>query len=729
MAKTVDVTLRFKTDKSSADAAKRAAAGVGEAARREADKASASVENLTKKMQRLGESAERMQNIGATLAGIGASITGPLLMAAQSYAQTAGRAEAQSRRWLVAQERIAKAGQDVGRVVVQQALPYLEKAADLAEKAARFAEQHPEVIDAALKIGTVVTGLGAALMTAGTIAKTIANVGMLYGQIAPALTGGALAKAAPALGMGGSVLGGLGLGFAGHEALAKTELGQSLGMKEGTAGKALSLVAYGLGSLVGKGDEAFKAVAEWTGQLEKTTDVANQATSAMGATSLQDLVGPATWKAAVDSYQQFEKANTEASQQYEKQRLSLTEQYGKQRADAEKNYEKQRADIIEDFARSQARVLRDFNRSQEQEADSFTKDQVKASADFARSQAQADEAYYKSRAEASRQYGVEVQRAEEDHQRQMKRMQDDYLSQVSDAEIDRDATALLQAMRSYNKQRQQTEEDYQVETRRRNEDYAQSISDQDAAYQEQRDQRLKDFRLQQQEAQEQYDEQRAQRLADFEQQRKDAEEDQAQRLADMDADYQERRAQMETQQQQDLADLQTQYNSENALRQTAFNEQLTALDAALTGQQTTAQAAYAQMEADFQKYLDTLKSQVRAVPASAAAKDTSKGSNNKYKKNWDARATGGYAPYGDYTLGEGGREFVLNAPTTQRLEGALGSLSQSKLASLGGVNFTIAPTFSGVSSGDQGWIRQELAQLAGQINAVPQRIAEVLGGN
>lgn len=300
MAKTVDVTLRFKTDKSSADAAKRAAAGVGEAARREADKASASVENLTKKMQRLGESAERMQNIGATLAGIGASITGPLLMAAQSYAQTAGRAEAQSRRWLVAQERIAKAGQDVGRVVVSQALPYLEKAADLAEKAARFAEQHPEAIDAALKIGTVMAGLGAALVTAGQIAKTASNVGLLYAQLAPALAklgpmlGGGLAKVAPALGVGGSVLGGLGLGFGGYEMLAKTQVGQSLGMESGTAGKALSLVAYGLGSLVGKGDEAFKAVAEWTGQLEKTTDVANQATSAMGATSLQDLVGPAT---------------------------------------------------------------------------------------------------------------------------------------------------------------------------------------------------------------------------------------------------------------------------------------------------------------------------------------------------------------------------------------------------------------------------------------------------
>jgi hypothetical protein len=41
-------------------------------------------------------------------------------------------------------------------------------------------------------------------------------------------------------------------------------------------------------------------------------------------------------------------------------------------------------------------------------------------------------------------------------------------------------------------------------------------------------------------------------------------------------------------------------------------------------------------------------------------------------------ASGGYAGYGKYTLGESGKEFILNNQTTRHLESMFGPLSQDK---------------------------------------------------
>jgi len=717
--KTVAVTLKIKTDTASTEAAKKAAAGVGDAAKKSADAAAASMKRLSTQMTQLAEASEKFSSIGAAVAGIGAAITGPLLLAANSYVQSAGRAEAQSRRWLTAQERLAKAGQDVGRVVAQEALPYLEKAADLAEKAARFAEEHPEAIKAALEIGTVVAGLGAAMVTVGQLAGTAARIGQLYATVAGAKAAGAAGAGAAAAGagavgtaaaIGGTVVGGLGAGFLGYEALAKTGLGQSLGMESGTAGKALSLVAYGLGSLVGKGDEAFRAVGEWTGQLEKTADAAREAASVTGPTSLQDLVGEATWKTAITAYEDFQKDNTAATQQYEQFRADLIERYGQQRAAAEKQYEQRRTDIVTDFAQQQARALRDFRQSQQQAATEFSRNQAQAAAAFARSQAQADSDYYAQRALAARDFGIEAARMEEDHQREMRRRQQDYLNQVSDAQIDRDATAIYQATRSYDQDRARAEEDYQTEAGRRSADYARQIADQEAAFQQQRAQRAAEFARQQAEAQAQYEEQRQQRLADFALQQSDARADQAQRLSDLDTAYQEQTAQTDAQQQEELADEYTQYEDEKSLRETAFNEQLTALDAALTGQETVAKQKYAAMEADFTSYLNRLQSSIpKTVPSTAYGQP---GSSSGRTTRRGGRAAGGYADYGAYTLGEAGREFVLNAGTTRALEGAYGPLSQQTFNSQ---PLSIQASFTGMGANDRQWFEARLGQFAQEL--------------
>ena len=87
------------------------------------------------------------------------------------------------------------------------------------------------------------------------------------------------------------------------------------------------------------------------------------------------------------------------------------------------------------------------------------------------------------------------------------------------------------------------------------------------------------------------------------------------------------------------------------------------------------------MEADFSEYLNNLQRMTR--PAGSMG----------------GRATGGYASnYGNYTLAEGGREFVLNASTTRRLENQTGGmLSQNSFGSLGGVSISANVNGAGMS--------------------------------
>jgi SWI/SNF chromatin-remodeling complex subunit SWI1 len=705
--KTVEVTLKVKTDTASTQAAAQAVAGVGDAAKKSADKAAVSIKQLNDRMNSLAETGEKLSSIGGAVAGIGAVISGPLLLAANSYIQATGRAEAQSRRWLSTQERIGKAGQDVGRVVVQQVLPYLEKAADLAEKAARFAEQHPEAIAAALKIGTVLAGLGAALVTVGQIAATAANIGKLYAAAATAKAAGAAGAAGAGVAGGAALAAGGVLAVGGAAAYGVMRAGEEItGRKFGvTVTQTASLVSYGLGSLIGKGEEFAKftyGVGEKLGLTGKQATEAAQSVDALN-TSLADMVGDATWKSALAGYEQFQKENTAATAQYEQFRADLIDRYGQRRAQAEQQYEQQRTAIVTDFAQQQARALQDFRQGQARAATDFSRNQAQAAAAFARAQAQADSDYYAQRALNARNFGLEAARMEADHQRDMRRMQQDYLNQVADAEIDRDATALYQATRSYDQQRTQAEEDYQTEAQRRNADYAQSVADQEAAFQQQRAQRAEEFSRQQAEAQAHYAEQRDQQLADFAQEQADARNQQAERLAELDAAYQEEKAQTDIQQQEELAAEYAHYEAEKVLRSTKFQEQLTALDAALTGQQATAQAKYAAMEADFTAYLNRLQTSIPKTTPTSARTATRRG----------GRAAGGYADYGAYTLGEAGREFVLNADTTRQLEGAYGgALTQQTFNSQ---PVSIQASFTGMGANDRQWFEARLGQFAAQL--------------
>lgn len=85
------------------------------------------------------------------------------------------------------------------------------------------------------------------------------------------------------------------------------------------------------------------------------------------------------------------------------------------------------------------------------------------------------------------------------------------------------------------------------------------------------------------------------------------------------------------------------------------------------------------------------------------------------------RQSGGYAESGLYNLGEGGREFVLSAPTTSILERRWGDLTQEKFLSGGD---TISFSFNGMGREDRDWFRRETVKIVdGRLSQIHKSVA------
>lgn len=691
-------------------------------------------ERTERQMQLLRDAADVGEQIAEGFLAASAVIGGPLLLSLNAYVQEAGQADSISREWLDAQQRLGDAQRRVGRVVAEQALPALEKAAELAGRAADFAERNPELVGAALKFAAILGGLGVVGVATARTAKFVADAGELLSKVRILVAGKALAGAGAGAagagavgagagtagaiaGVGASVLGGLGAGFLGYEALARTGVGQTLGMESGTAGKALALVAHGLGGLVGKGDEAFQAVGRWTGVLEDTGEAADRSTATLERRNQEtEMIS----QAQLDNYIAFQEEQKAADEQYEMDRIAIQDRYQAQSLHAEERYGSQRTAIVEQYGAEQARRTETFARQQTQADAQYNDCRVQMAADFARQQAEAEAAYYAQRAQRAQQYGLEAARMEEDHQRDLARMRRDYERQITDAEMSRDAIALYEARRNYEERRQDTEADYAVQAARRAQDYALQMQQMEQAFHHQQAARAADYERRREESREQYERERQRREEEYARREQEAREARDERLQALDEQYAIEQEKLEAKNNEDLDSLETRYNRESAERKTAFQNELTDLGTFLGTERETRQQYYGRMEDDFRTWLRSMRS---AIPGSS--RDVGAG----------GRQLGGYAGLGRYTLGEGGREFVMSNATTRAAESAIGggALSQdSVLAAIGhgggGINMTISPSFSNVGASDQAWIRNELATLARQIQDVPRQLVQAMGG-
>ena len=285
----------------------------------------------------LRKSGERLSSLGMRIGAVGAAIGGPLILAANQYIQKAGMAEGASRRWLAATDRLSRSQERVGRVVVEQAAPYLEKLADLAEKAARFAEQHPDAVKAALAIAGSAGALGAALVTAGQVVNAVGTAGTLLSKVGlgGAAAGGAAkgAGGAGVLGVLGPILGGLGVGYAGAKALGYeggvVDAGKDLlKFPLQILGSGVGLATAGLRDLGVISDDAAQSVGQVIAAIGNLGETSEEVADQVDPTTSTGAVTP---KAAIDTFAAYQRANTLASEQHEKARTEILRRYGEDR--------------------------------------------------------------------------------------------------------------------------------------------------------------------------------------------------------------------------------------------------------------------------------------------------------------------------------------------------------------------------------------------------------------
>lgn len=589
-----------------------------------------SADEAKRKINEMREQAERLQQVGMTIAGMGAAILTPMGLALNNYIQNAGEAEQTAKRWKEQTERLSAASQDVGAVIAEEALPYLEKAADLAEKAAKFAEDHPEAIKAAMTIGGTLAAAGTLVVGLAQIQRTITSLQALFGT-GGMLSGAGGSLAAGAQGVGafaasttGAGVAGFGLGLAGYQALAKSDFGQSQGYAD--LGQYATVIAYGLGELTGKGNEWARAVGIWTGAIEDNQAALEQAASAAEKFSNSQM----------QTYINYIDAENKAKTQYEDKVAQV-----KQNAAAQDLQDAQ------DNARQQALSLRNFNLNEARISASLQRQNSQDIASFLKTDALSVKEHYANRLATAKAAGIEIQRMEEDHQREMRKLAADHQDNLADLATKRDALGIVREVRSYEKQRKEADSETNLAIARKKADTARTLAEQDASFAAQREQRLADFQAQMAERAEQAELQKAQRAEDF-----------ARQQADEQEAYAIRRQRQAAATRQQLADLAKEYNQQRVERRNAMISQLGDLTDVLTQERLLRQRFTSAMLSDLQ----------------VAVNQASKG-------QLPSRASGGYVSAGLYRMHN--NEFVMNEAVTRAAERAAGgALSSDAMLSL-----------------------------------------------
>ncbi len=414
------------------------------------------------------EKADRLEGIGTRIAGVGAAISGPFILAATTYVQKAGQSEEISRKWLATTERMSEAQMRIGRVAAEAILPTLEKVANLAETAAAFAEKHPNIVAAALTIGTATATVGAIGIAVAQGIKLVADVKYLLASTQMNVAadkmlaaagamgkGGFLGKLLPAgaLGVAGSVVAGVGAGALGYEGLRRAGYAQA---GSASLGQFASVGAYGVGKLFGQdtANSWFKTVAEWTGEIASDAPKASNSIKKLSDEIKQVGQTAQAQGSAMDNLaDKIQNVNRTVGQVGS----SVSLPQGGEKLG------------------SLSKMKQYKKKLQEQEQQQLNEEKqaaLKQAQEEALAQAQADMQAQAERLKRIKDFNLQLRREEQDHQREMRRLQQDHRLRLEDAERSRDAATFLREQRDYQLQRKRAIEDYSLSRQREKQDFA-----------------------------------------------------------------------------------------------------------------------------------------------------------------------------------------------------------------------------------------------------------------
>lgn len=637
--------------------------------------------------ERLNTASEKLTRVSAGLFIAGSAIIGGIALSAQQYVSFIEEAGIQgdktADRWTAATKRVQNASLNVGAVAAQTILPIYEKAAELTEKAAKFVNENPDIIRAALNTGVVVATLGAVGLAvskgirlyadlkylAATAEYSIATTrfersvreyltGSLIskpGTVAGAATGGAAGKALGTLGavtlLASSVIIGTEAGVALGNALGKLVYGPDY-KKQGLADAALTATrAANLPGLLGA--QGLQALGEYNpllarlgqiveGNIAKTDNLAQRllgldkaaedAANSTGdlANGVRDFQQEADMAAATQSYIQYRQQEAQAEQQYMAQRAQIVSQGAAQLAQIEANYANQRAQLASQFAQQSSQAVSNFQYQQAQALEQFN-----------RSEAQAQQQNQQQRAQVVEDAREAELQAEQDHQREMQRLEEDSQDRQLDLISQRDALGLVRERRDLARQQRQAEEDFNAERIQRRQETRERLREMQEQFQQERARRREEFEYQQAQALEQFQRQQELAKAQYEE-----------RLKQLEEQHRAEVAQAQRKQAEQLRELENQYRQEQITRRNAFYDILRDLNANLLGEQQLRQAYYVRMQADLQRFL----SSSTITPGS----------------NLPGYQSGGYTPASGGAIRTHPDEWVANKETTRALESLIG---------------------------------------------------------
>lgn len=640
----------------------------------------ATLDEQTKLWEKENEDLRKLTKAGLALTGVGAAITGGLYASGNKEAerqQAAAEMTAETEKWVVAQLRIEKSTERVGRVAMTAVLPTLEKLAMLAEKASKYVEAHPEVAKSLMSAGIIATSIGTLLTVASrgikfyadmkyeialavhskaVEAHTAALLGSKLGTIAPSAgaAAGSLSKAVTTVSViATSLIIGSEVGNLIGNAIAKQIYGkdykkQSLGDNAQTAlriaklpalGASAALTAVGLTKAGTALAQLMMITDKWTGSI-------------LG-------VDGATAKA---------QAELDKLTANEEELAAMTEVLTnliKEEAKAKREYANSVADIMRDSARAtedassgMQKNMRSIAKSLSDAVKSIKSNLEKTLADlvanFAEANTQAEKEYQSQRAEIIQAGADRVSEIQEQAAKDLEALEKSHSDKLRSLTFSRDALGISEENKSYNEQKQAIKDNASDAIKQAREDTAKQLAEAQKNYEEQRQQRLAE-----------YEKQKAEAIAQAAEATVAAKAQAAEQRTQAAQDYEEQKKEIAKRQKEALEDLKRDYDEQQRERTEAARTAIDELGGSLDSELELRRSFYAQIEAENLRHL-------QAMADAQAATTPVDGS----------RAIGGYVGAGLYKMHAG--EFVANADTTRKLENSVGGrLTQASLLGAG----------------------------------------------
>jgi hypothetical protein len=663
--------------------------------RREASILNKVAADIRQNAQILENQAQRVQAIAQLGLGLGTAVAGGIFAFAAKYVANAEKATAVTASWKAAQDSLTKSGERTGAVFAEAALPLLQRAAQLAEKTAGFIERHPEIVQAALNTGLVVAGLSA-VGVAVTKGIRLYTDQLYLSSIPLQLRAGELQLAAA------------------HEQLLAARIKQGLPAEGiGTAGKVagggllagLSVPGAIIGGLaIGAtislamrkmfnelGDHLIKlgGVAEVAGTGIKT--VTNGLLSLISQTGGNvGLVGGGTRGGRFGSNDSTRFASAEIRERA----LSLYEDYQADDLQLVQDHYRDRQKIISDAVNAEARENQQYANNASKIRSQLSKSISQATQNFERDTIENERQNAQQRAEIIRDGGVDIQRIEEDLQERLRKLHLEHEDRMEAIVANRDALGLVKEQERFQQEKSEQLRETNIEVSRRRADLALRLQDLQVQYEQERAQRLEDYKNRVVEMRAQAEEQ----------------------LRELAVRHAEEIAEIRRNKVDRIKELDQQFVEERKRRYNQFVAQLRDLDANLLGEKKLRDQRQKEMLADLDNFLQAYKSGLGTLTSARTP---------------ISRASGGYATFGQYLLGDnptGGRgkpEYVMGGNLTELAERVLGGeITQKKLSAmfsmLGGhknnVTYNDQRRIDGqVSSADRNRMVEESMQAFGKM--------------